>query len=115
MTNKRKGGHKDRQSFEPISKDTNKSRIHQEIKGLLKSGDNLNSINPNRLTRQEQRLYEMFSRGGRYTVADIVRELGQCDPRGHISRMRRKGIGIADIRVTHSGGASYKLYWLAEE
>lgn len=41
--------------------------------------------NSNRLTRQEQRLYDMLRRGGRYTVADITRELGQCDPRGHIS------------------------------
>lgn len=70
--------------------------------------------NPNRLTRQEQRLYNMLKRGGRYTVADITRELGQCDPRGHISQMRRKGIGIADKRVTRPDGVSYKLYWLAE-
>lgn len=70
--------------------------------------------NPNRLTRQEQRLYDMLRRGGRYTVADITRELGQCDPRGHISRMRRKGIGIADKRVTRPDGVNYKLYWLAE-
>lgn len=68
----------------------------------------------NLLTRQEQRLYEMLRRGGRYTVADITRELGQCDPRGHISRMRRKGIGIADKRVIRPDGVNYKLYWLAE-
>lgn len=66
------------------------------------------------LTRQEQRLYEMLRRGGRYTVADITRELGQCDPRGHISRMRRKGIGIADKRAIRPDGVNYKLYWLAE-
>lgn len=68
----------------------------------------------NLLTRQEQRLYEMLRRGGRYTVADITRELRQCDPRGHISRMRRKGVGIADKRVTRPDGVNYKLYWLAE-
>lgn len=66
------------------------------------------------LTRQERRLYYMLSRGGRYTVADITRELGQCDPRGHISRMRRKGVGIADKRVTNADGVNYKLYWLAD-
>lgn len=70
--------------------------------------------NPNLLTRQEQRLYNMLKRGGRYTVADITRELGQCDPRGHISRMRRKGIGIADKRITRPDGVNYKLYWLAK-
>lgn len=70
--------------------------------------------NSYRLTRQEQRLYDMLRRGGRYTVADITRELGQCDPRGHISRMRRKGIDIADKRVTRPDGVNYKLYWLAE-
>lgn len=70
--------------------------------------------NTNRLTRQEQRLFDMLKGGGRYTVADITRELGQCDPRGHISRMRRKGIGIADKRVTRPDGVNYKLYWLAE-
>lgn len=36
--------------------------------------------NPNRLTRQEQRLYDMLRRGGRYTVADITRELGAMRP-----------------------------------
>lgn len=70
--------------------------------------------NPNRLTRQEQRLYDMLRRGGCYTVADITRELGQCDPRGHISRMRRKGVGIADKRVIRPDGVCHKLYWLAE-
>lgn len=66
------------------------------------------------LTRQEQRLYDMFKRGGGYTVRDITVELGQCDPRGHISRMRKKGIRIADKRVSRPDGVSYKLYWLAE-
>ena len=67
------------------------------------------------LTRQEQRLYFMLSRGGQYTVADISRELGQCDPRGHIARMRRKGIPIADKRVSNSEGINYKLYWLSDK
>ncbi|MDE6485396.1 MAG: helix-turn-helix domain-containing protein [Duncaniella sp.] len=74
----------------------------------------MNPTAPNRLTRQERRLYDMLRRGGRYTVADITRELGLCDPRGHISMMRRKGIGIADKRVTRPDGVNYKLYWLAE-
>lgn len=32
--------------------------------------------NTPRLSRQEQRLYNMLKRGARYTVADITRELG---------------------------------------
>lgn len=48
----------------------------------------------NHLTKQELRLYEMLSRRGRYTVPDITREFGQCNPRGYISRMRRKGMGL---------------------
>lgn len=67
------------------------------------------------LSRQEQRLFEMLSRGGRYSVADITRALGQCDPRGHISRMRRKGVQIADERVRCLGGVTYKRYWLAQQ
>ncbi|MDE7460390.1 MAG: hypothetical protein K2M85_04810 [Paramuribaculum sp.] len=69
-------------------------------------------ISAGRLSRQEQRLFDLLARGGRYTVADITRALGQCDPRGHISRMRRKGIAIADERVSHPDGVTYKLYWL---
>lgn len=66
------------------------------------------------LTHQERRLYDMLSRGGQYKVVDFARELGQCDPRGHISRMRRKGIKIADKRVTHANGVNYKVYWLEQ-
>lgn len=67
-----------------------------------------------RLSYQERRLYRMFKRGGCYTVADMVRELGQCDPRGHIAHMRFKGIGIADKRISRPNGSWCKLYWLAE-
>lgn len=68
----------------------------------------------NRLTLQEQRLYDMLKRGGRHTVADITRELGQCDPRGHISRMRRKGINVASERITRPDGINYNVYWIRE-
>lgn len=65
-----------------------------------------------KLTKQENRLFEMLSRGGCYSVADITRELGMCDPRGHISRMRRKGVNIANERIRKADGVNYNLYWL---
>lgn len=67
-----------------------------------------------KLTKQEKRLYEMLSRGGRYSVADITRELGMCDPRGHISRMRRKGVNIADERIFKADNVNFKLYWVED-
>lgn len=50
----------------------------------------MNLTTPNRLTRQEQRLYEMLRRGGCYTI------------------------GIAVKRVTRPDRVNYKLYWLAD-
>ncbi|GEM_PF-7034667 len=83
MTNKRKGGHKDRQSFEPISKDTNKSRIHQKIRNL-------------------------FLSGGKYTASEINRICGGNDARKTISMLRNKELlNIRDIRLDDGR----KLYW----
>lgn len=75
----------------------------------------MNSIDFPKLTTQEQRLFDLLKSGGKYTVAEIVSRLGQCDPRGHISRMRRKGIAVEDERVTLPNGVNFKRYWLADD
>ena len=66
------------------------------------------------LPRQQRRVFDLLCKGGRYSVTDIVRILGQTDPRGHISRLRSKGIKIDDERITAPEGVNYKVYWLAD-
>ena len=66
------------------------------------------------LPRQQRRVFDLLCKGGRYSVTDIVRNLGQSDPRGHISRLRSKGIKIDDERITAPEGVNYKVYWLAD-
>ena len=72
------------------------------------------NVNDIKLTARERKLFELKNQSGKFTVADITRTLGFCAPRGHISRMRRKGVPIADERVTTPGGVNFKRYWLAE-
>ena len=60
-------------------------------------------------------VYELFCRGGKYSVADIIKALGLSDPREHIKYLRDKGINIKDEWRNGVHGGKYKVYWLEKE
>lgn len=67
------------------------------------------------LPRQQKRIILHLAKSQEpQSVADIIQALGQTDPRGHISRLRRKGFPIADIRCKTIDGF-YKRYYLRKE
>lgn len=67
------------------------------------------------LTRQQKRLLLYLARQTEpKSVVDIIQALGQTDPRGHISRLRKLGYPIADIRCKCEDG-TYKRYYLRKE
>lgn len=67
------------------------------------------------LPRQQKRLFDTLLRGGHYSVADIAIIIGQSDPRGHISRIRRKGLTILDEWCETEHGDRYKRYFLPKD
>ena len=50
-----------------------------------------------------------------YSVGDITIITGQSDPRGHISRLRRKGFSILDEWCQNDYGDRFKRYFLPKE
>ena len=67
------------------------------------------------LTRQQKRLLLYLARQTEpKSVVDIIEALGQTDPRGHISRLRKLGYPIADIRCKCEDG-TYKRYYIRKE
>lgn len=67
------------------------------------------------LPRQQKRILLHLAKSQEpQSVADIIRALGQTDPRGHISRLRKKGFSIADIRCKAEDGV-YKRYFIRKE
>lgn len=67
------------------------------------------------LTRQQKRILLHLAKSKEpQSVTDIIRALGQTDPRGHISRLRKLGYPIADIRCKCEDG-TYKRYYLRKE
>lgn len=73
-------------------------------KGEYKVEDNL--------PRLQRKVFEMLSRGGKYSAADISAALHLCDPRGHIAILRQKGIAIHDEWIQSDCGIRYKVYFL---
>jgi hypothetical protein len=67
------------------------------------------------LPRQQKRILLHLAKSQEpQSVADIIRALGQTDPRGHISRLRKMGYPIADIRCKCENG-TYKRYYIRKE
>ena len=67
------------------------------------------------LPRQQKRLLLFLAKAKEpQSVTDIIRALGQTDPRAHISRLRKKGFPIADIRCK-AEDCTYKRYYLRKE
>ena len=68
------------------------------------------------LPRQQKRIISFLLRAPRpVSVADIIQAIGQTDPRGHISRLRRRGYPIGDVKCKSQDGGYYKCYFIREE
>ena len=68
------------------------------------------------LPKQERRLLIHLLRSTRpQSVTDIVRALGQSDPRGHISSLRRRGYPIGDVWCKSNDGVRFKRYFVRKE
>lgn len=65
------------------------------------------------LSYQERRtFYHLLNAKHPQSAADIVRALGQCDPRTHIKGLRDKGVEIADIWCKCKENGRYKRYYI---
>lgn len=64
------------------------------------------------LPRLQRKVVNLLCEGGRYSAADISIRLNLSDPRGHISKLRRKGIQILDEWCVGEYGVRYKRYFV---
>lgn len=70
----------------------------------------------NILPRQQRRILLFLLTSTRpVSVVDIIRSLGQTDPRGHISRLRRRGYPISHIKCQSKEGDYYFRYFIRKE
>ena len=68
------------------------------------------------LPRQQKRILSLLLGAIRpVSVADIIQAIGQTDPRGHISRLRRRGYPLADSKCKSQDGDYYKRYFIRKE
>ena len=66
------------------------------------------------LPRLQRKLYRLLSTGKKYSAADMARILYLCDPRGHISQLRKRGVPIVDEWVQNVHNVRYKRYFLKQ-
>lgn len=64
------------------------------------------------LSVQELRLYRLLNNGGQWSTLEMSQKLILADPRKIISRIRRKGIAISDMRCIGFNGARFKRYFI---
>ena len=62
--------------------------------------------------QQKRTFYHLLNAKRPQSAADIVRALGQCDPRTHIKALRDKGVEIADIWCYCKENGRYKRYYI---
>lgn len=67
-----------------------------------------------KLPRLQAKVYEMLKRG-KCSVGDISAIHRISDPRGHIRRLRDKGVSIKDEWCKGSFGVRFKRYWIEKE
>lgn len=67
-----------------------------------------------KLPRLQAKVYEMLKRG-KCSVGDISARHRISDPRGHIRRLRNKGVNIKDEWCRGSFGVRFKRYWIEKE
>ena len=84
--------------------------------GAINKRQLLNKDTENYLPKQQRRVLTFLEQAKRpRSAADIAKALGQCDPRGHIAQLRRKGYSIGDVWCISSDGNRYKRYFLRKE
>lgn len=64
------------------------------------------------LPRIQRKVAYLLNDGGRYSAADISIRLNLSDPRGHIAKLRRKGLPIPDEWCIGEYGTKYKRYFI---
>lgn len=67
-----------------------------------------------KLPRLQNLVYEMLKRG-KCSVGDISAVHRISDPRGHIRRLRDKGVTIKDEWCEGAFGVRFKRYWIEKE
>jgi len=67
-----------------------------------------------KLSAHQGTIYNILSRGGKYSVADLSVYTHFSDPRSHIRNMREKGVPVRDEWRTTATGARYKVYYIPE-
>lgn len=82
------------------------SQQGQNHKGTVKIGNKSVFCNPIR-----DKIFRLFSSGGKYSVAELSRLLNIPDPRSHIRYIRMAGYPIADY-WEHSKFSKYKVYFM---
>jgi hypothetical protein len=99
--------------------------MSEVIKKVPAVGSQLTSRNENQsqhkdttslLPRQLKRVLSyLLQASSPRSVVDVMRDLGLSDPRGHISRLRRRGYPIGDVWHTTSEGNRFKCYFVRKE
>lgn len=68
------------------------------------------------LPNKQRRTFEVFLKGGKYSVADLCLITHFSDPRSHIRSLREKGVPIVDEwRDNKQGDGRYKVYFLKKD
>ncbi len=63
------------------------------------------------LAKQELKVYNLLTSGGKYTVLDIVMHTRIADPRSVIRCLRNSGIIVCD-EWEEGNDSRYKRYWI---
>lgn len=67
------------------------------------------------LPYHQQRVYDLLSSGGMFSVVDISMRLRLSDPRSIIRNLRRSGISVGDVWVNTAYGSRYKRYFIKRD
>lgn len=67
-----------------------------------------------RLSSRQLKLLNILSNGGKHSVADLSVVTHYSDPRGHIRKLRDKGVPIRDEWRVAADGVRYKVYFILE-
>ena len=90
--------------------DTKKNALAISAEGEQKNQHKGNA----KLPRLQGVVYEMLKRG-KCSVGDISAVHRISDPRGHIRRLRNKGVTIKDEWCKGLDGVRFKRYWVSKE
>ncbi len=91
----------DEKNNAPHSNEQNRERIESEQRKISEN-----------LPKHQREVFKLLLRA-RLSVADISRLLGYSDPRGHISKLRKKGVNVCDEwRTGATPDVRFKVYYI---